>query len=359
MIVTQFSYLRQTIRLFLLTFTCLNLLLSFSLQAQIEPVTRYETGANYQKFQHDEKLLTIPDAVELIVHIRGETEKEYDFLRIFNNEDKLLGEFSGSVNKKIYVPGDRIRVVFRADGRTSAKGVVVTIEKHPFDKIFQQMRSQLQKATQDILQSGSEQAYLAISEHINRLKNINDKISENTNVETLVNEIAKELMTISKTYRQIASQKTEILAKHQIQLDIITNLKEKTLSYSNNARKNIRARQNQIAQGNQSAWAKENIQRIIQLLEVQATVWRSLYENQQDIEEKLKFFSQRIGELLSFLELTAQVYEQTANLALLRKTTIMEFKELVNVQRLKTLLDDIHNTEEEIQSLFNNIEYHN
>lgn len=89
----------------------------------INPVTdfSYESEHNYSDNLHTEYVYTSPDKSAVGLNIkfsaRCKTEKDYDIVRIFNANDRLVGEYSGDelAGKTVYVDTPSFKLTFDTD----------------------------------------------------------------------------------------------------------------------------------------------------------------------------------------------------------------------------------------------------
>ena len=74
------------------------------------------------------------------------------------------------------------------------------------------------------------------------------------------------------------------------------------------------------------------------------------------MEHKLKNYSQKISVLLYILNINAQLYEQAANVALLRNTTIVALNNLTKLTELQKIITEIESSENDITQWLSKIE---
>ena len=71
---------------------------------------------------------------------------------------------------------------------------------------------------------------------------------------------------------------------------------------------------------------------------------------------KLKDYSEKVGLLLYFLGINAQLYQQAANVALMRKEHITELNNLTDLLELQEIITGIANQEEDIRALLDKLQ---
>jgi hypothetical protein len=93
----------------------------------IHAETTWTTGA-YSNNEDRREQLSIPNATRLIVTIAGRTERNYDFVYIYDNKGRRVKRLHGAINEKFTVNGSSIIARLRSDYSITESGVTVTIE---------------------------------------------------------------------------------------------------------------------------------------------------------------------------------------------------------------------------------------
>ena len=88
----------------------------------------FETG-EYENNSFIRKTLLIPDATKIRVSIQGESEKNLDFLKIYDFNYKLVKRISGEINTTFEIDSPSIIVEFNSDNSVTKHGIDVKIEK--------------------------------------------------------------------------------------------------------------------------------------------------------------------------------------------------------------------------------------
>jgi len=325
------------------------------------------------------KILTVPDADELEITITGSiekccqsdkvTHKCCDYLTIYDHNDQEVGKYSGNINEKFTVAGASIHVVFKSDNRTTDKGVLVKISERLPASVFNEIKIQLLETTENILKQGTKEAYFKISENLQLFKTLHAKITKTQNIDSIINEVTAALISIAQTYQEIAAMDAEMVAAHQKQFDIYAKLKNKTLHNISKLEKKKQAYLSKLDEAQTQLISIENplekqkaqfsidgYKNIVQSLYAQQVIWNKFYEVQENLETKLHSHSQKIGLLLHILDINSQIYEQSANVALLRKSTVLTLNNLTNLTELKKIIADIRASETEIKEWLKKIE---
>ena len=97
----------------------------------VTPSTPTEwTKRPYVNNEDETKQLCVPGASALKVSVSGETEENFDFLTIKDNNtvDKPL-KLSGKLNNKFVVHGDCIETTFTSDDTVTKEGFTITVEE--------------------------------------------------------------------------------------------------------------------------------------------------------------------------------------------------------------------------------------
>ncbi len=86
------------------------------------------TSGPYSNNTNIYKVLEILSATSLVVTVSGETEPNYDFITIYNEDNQEVFRHSGSINSTFTVPGYKITAHFTSDVSVTKSGVTVTIK---------------------------------------------------------------------------------------------------------------------------------------------------------------------------------------------------------------------------------------
>jgi hypothetical protein len=324
-----------------------------------------ETG-KYANNLRLRKILTIPDADELEVTIIGSLEKcvkRYcDYLTIYDSNKKKIGRYSGVINEKVTVVGSSISVNFKSDGRKTEEGVLVTISERLPANLFNEIKSQLLAATESILKKGTEEANVKIAQTLRLFKTLQKKITETADIAKKLNEATVALMGIAQTYREIAAMSQDIMATHQTQFELWGQLKNKTL---NNIAKLEKKKQTYLSklkdietqlpnienslEKQKAGFSIKGYKNILQSLDTQHKIWHKFYGQQENIEGKLHSHSEKVGLFLHYLNINSQIYEESANMLLLRKSAISTLDDITNSSELQKLIVDIKESEKDIR----------
>lgn len=327
------------------------------------------------------KILRIADADELEVTIRGKiekccqskniTKKCCDYLSIYDSNEREIGKFSGLINEHFYVTGSTIRVTFRSDRRTTDEGVKVTIAARLPASIFNEIKGQLLAVIEQFLTFGTPEAYIKIRYNLQSIKTLHTTLIKREKIAGIVNEIAEELLAISKSYQEIAALAPAIMAKHQEQFKVINDLKSKTayaiekIEQQQKKYQTLLEKSQQEVSSNQlnnsleeqkTQFSIDSYNNILQTFYAQQAIWSKFYEAQEILAQKLQKYSEEISILLYILNINAQVDEQAANVALLHNTTIVSLNNLNHLTELQKIMTEIEGSENEITQWLSKIE---
>lgn len=311
------------------------------------------------------KTLSIADAEALEVTVIGKLEQGYDYLIISDSNRREKHKFTGSLDEQFIVKGDRIRVSFHSDGRTTAKGVKVNIVA---TSIFNEIKRQLIKVTERILKQGTRKAYDKIVQNLSQLKMLHTQFVETQNVEDIVHKLVEELTAIAQTYQEIAAMSAEVKQIHQQQFKRINQLKQEVLTHINTLKEQQQEYQQLLAQAQAALSEQEHTleqqkqqlsikayQKILTKMRKRQKIWKTFYELQEHLEAKLKNYSKQIELLFYFLEINTQLYEQTTHVAAMGRTDIMDLKDLTDISKLKEIVTHIDRHEHHIKELLNQL----
>ncbi len=89
-------------------------------------VTSWTTGA-YENNEDKSEVLSISDATDLIVTIKGETEARYDYIYIYDEDGNQIAKLDGTIDETLTVEGSSITARLTSDGSVTKSGVTVSI----------------------------------------------------------------------------------------------------------------------------------------------------------------------------------------------------------------------------------------
>ncbi|WP_069471217.1 CHAP domain-containing protein [Candidatus Marithrix sp. Canyon 246] len=95
----------------------------------------FSTG-RYENNQNINRTLSISGASSLQVQITGETERNYDWISIYDSNGQQVRRVSGPLNVSFTVSGSSIRVNFSSDGSITKSGATVTISSSTVNTSF-------------------------------------------------------------------------------------------------------------------------------------------------------------------------------------------------------------------------------
>jgi len=325
--------------------------------------TSFEVGkyAGQHEYKNNctlSKKLTIPDADELEVNIIGKTEQCCDYITVYANKKF---KFSGIIKQRFVVKGSAIQVAFRSDGRTTDEGVLVEISARLPANIFNDIKEQLVTVTNQILKYGTNQIYIKINNNLQILKQLYTKIKTTPTIDLVIKEVIDELIVIGQTYKEIATMSIDIMDVHQQQFAIIDDLKQKT-SYNIDKIQRKHQEYQALLDDTQTklAMLEDSLEKqkhsfsidgyttIMQTLAEQEQIWNKFYHEQEIITNKLTTHSQKIKLLLHVLGINAQIYKQSANVASLRKDSVLKLDNLINLPELRNIINDLETSETDI-----------
>jgi len=84
----------------------------------------WTTGA-YANNENRSKTLTIPGASSVSVEIKGETEKNFDYITLFDANGKQVAKLNGKIDQTVEVAGSSVRVQLTSDSSVTKSGVTV------------------------------------------------------------------------------------------------------------------------------------------------------------------------------------------------------------------------------------------
>ncbi len=352
---------------------CCALLSAITAHAQqADQQTHFETSKPYQDNQQITQTLQITGAEELTVTVQGVTEKCCDYLRIFDNAGRQVREFRGTIRETFTVKGNAIKVFFFSDGRTTDQGVIVDIAERSLASIFQQLKADLLSATRIIMETGTQPAFTEIQKQLNSVKALYTEANRSQEINVIIMRVTLQLQAIARVYRDIASNRLTLLQQHQQQFENIETLKEETQKRIQKLTQNKQRYLNLFTETQQKIssgvgdvekqklqFSLEGYKNIAQSMHVQQSIWESFYRAQVELETALKAHSRKIEVLLYLLDINAKIYEQAANTASLRQSTMINLNDMINLEEFRRVMKDIADSEQVLQDWLARIEQTN
>jgi hypothetical protein len=340
--------------------------------AQIEQQTTFATQQPYADDQQITKTLQIPGAEELVVNVQGITEECCDYLRIFDSSGRQIREYRGTIREQFFVKGSAIRLFFFSDGRTTAQGVKVSIDERSLASVFQEIKTALLNAARIIMETGTQPALTEINRQLDSLKNLYAEASRATEINAIIMRVTLQLQAIARVYRNIASSRLTILQQHQQQFERIDRLQKETkvrigkleqnkqryLTLLNEAQQKLANSQDGVEK-QKLQFSIEGYKSIAQSMHIQQSIWESFHRAQQELTELLQTHSRKIEVLFYLLDINAKIYEQAANTASLRQSTMINLNDMIDQTEFQRIIQAIADNEKTLQSLITRIEQTN
>ena len=93
----------------------------------IHAETTWTTGA-YSNNEDRREELSIPNATKLIVNVKGETERWFDFFMVYNNRGRIIKILHGKIDQTFTVNGSAITARLKSDFSITKSGVTIHIK---------------------------------------------------------------------------------------------------------------------------------------------------------------------------------------------------------------------------------------
>lgn len=317
--------------------------------------TEFSTGL-YKDNQFNDEMLEVPSAYALIVTISGEIEDKWDILTLYDASGEKIGTFTGQMNERLEVSGNKIRVVFDSDNRRhNFPGVTVKIEAQSFPQLYQNIKQTLKIQVKNLLEKNTGEAAHLIQKHLKQVTQLDGKIRQAQDIAQIVKPVADELLKIAQTYRKIANNHSDIQKTHQAILSQLETLQTDTKHYQKIAQDQV-AQFQADAQASTDNWHKDYLQQMASLSYTQQTLWNQFQQQQVDIMTQAKAYSNKVLDFLNFLNMTAQLYERTADLALVHQATVTDLQNLMDLSRLRIIVGEIQQYETQMNAIIEQIE---
>lgn len=316
----------------------------------------YANQKTYRNKENKSKILHIPNAEALAITIEGKTEKNYDFLIIYDSDDHQIYHESGDLpHTTLTVVGSNIRVQFKSDGATVATGVKVEIQSI---SLFNSIKTSLHDVITTMTQQGTGEIYSELKQLTNELKTIELQLVQNNQLlysSTIVEYTSK----IATTYRRVATTGKAIMANHAQQFTVVANLQQQSQTKIQQLQTEKSQRQQSLAR-ERAELENPNLPSVIQKLQIsinveekaiktlekQETAWYDFYQTQLQLMQKMRIYTEKVNFLCYFLNENAQLYELASKTISLNKTEFNSINDsLTDLAQLHTIVNDIEKSE--------------
>jgi len=349
-----------------------------AIPANAQSPTSYAIGqyANPPKEQYPNnlnksKVLSLPGANGLEVSIIGRIEKGWDYLTLYDSQNKEIGKYSGEMNEQFTVKGASIRVDFNSDGRTTDKGFIVNISHRLPAMVFKDIKEKLLAASHLFLKLGTEKAYAKISKNVQALKDLQAKMQQIPETDAFSDQAAAELMVIAQTYKEVAAMNIEVMKAHQAQFEILKGLKQETqyqIDKIDNKKQSYEAlllQTETLLKNTDNYIEKQKMQlsltgykNIIPSLNLQKASWNKLALLQETLEPKLELHSNNIELFLHTLGIYGEIYHEFAQATSMRqKNEVLTLNKIIKLSpQLHQIIAEIINSEKYLRLWIETIE---
>ena len=349
-------------------------LLSFliwNFQAEWSPPTSFAMGkyAGSEGYPNDlnlNKSLTLPEAQAIQVTVEGQLEEGYDFLTLYDGKRKKIRRLTGHIQERFTIKGSTLYLNFFSDSRTQGPGIKVSIAS---SSLINEVKTRLIDASEQILKGGTKESYQKIADEFIQWTPLQN-LAKTQPLDTLIEQLVRRLMALTKIYRELGNKNQEILAFHQAQFRLIEELRNEVSTHMNKLQQErekylvlLKEAQNKLTdlllsevESQKEQLSIEVYQKVLTKMDVQQKSWQAFKKEQSLLETKLKKYSESVGLFLYFLKVNAQLYEQAANTLLMKKNNLTELRELMNLTELQKIVDDLLGQEEEIKVQINQIQ---
>jgi len=322
---------------------------------------KYANKETYRNKENKTARLKISNAEALEVIIVGRTEKNYDFLTIYDSNQIQIRHYSGLITDKFTVEGECIHVRFKSDGATVNEGVKVEIKAI---SLFHRIKADLHQAINAMTQQGTSDIYLKINQIVGEFIIVEKQLSQESRLLSgeLGEKATDQAAKIAEIYRNIAIQGHIIKANQALQFKALDALQHQTKTKINRLESKELENKQSLAYNNtelENPNSPLTIQKLqisidvtkkaIKALEKQKIAWENFCRTQSQLIEITHDYAKKINVLLYFLNENSQLYELAAKNISLNKTELIALNDtLIDLDELKSIVADIEVSESEI-----------
>lgn len=296
-----------------------------------------ENGQNYQK------ILGIPEAYEIEVHLTGKTQASRDNIFLYDSENNPLAkiQLGGTLDWHKLIVGSEIRVELKATERTPGH-LTVNITKQDSNQVYREIKEKLEISAKKILEINAIELTVLLEQQLKEVDVLNTKIKQTQSVKPLMREVIASVQNLAKIYQQLAAIHPAVTRTQQQELEEIRLLKQRVQGYQYKAQQNY-----------QHTTETSEMSQLTAVYGAEQILWEKFLAQLIELETKLQEFCQKISHLLELFTKRAKVYQKSADLALMNETAWGVLKELTQDTDLTKLVAEISDRDAEIRKVLN------
>lgn len=222
---------------------------------------------------------------------------------------------------------------------------------------FKKSKDLLVDTVKKIGSYGAAEAFDEIQQNLKKFQQINLKLKQSNNVDSVIDEVADGLKSIAQSYSKIAEMRFDVLAffnQGEIKIGEIDGQLIKTLSELDDI---IKKNQKEIEvltsklvnESNQTERRKMEMtiradKNVINSTKAHILIWNKFQDALVTLKTKLNVRKENIDLLMHGLKQNARVYQAAASAVELRKTASAALKNLSALEKIDDVLGELYKT---------------
>lgn len=331
------SLLQLTIILFFALF------LSFS-QAN-EPPEHTFSLSKIEKDQSYQKVLSIPDAYEIEVHITGKTQPSQDNIYLYDAENTHFGkiQMGNTLDWHKMIVGSEVHIELKSTASITGE-IIINITKPDASSVYREIKEKLEVSAKKLLETNLVELTTLLEQHIKSVDTLNTKIKQTQTVKPLMPEVIASVQHLAKIYQQLVTAHPALTRAQQQELEEIRLSKQRVQGYQYKAQQNY-----------QHATETPDLAQLVAAYGAEQVLWEKFLTQFIELETKLQEFCQKISNLLELFSKRAKIYQKSADLALMNETAWGVLKEVTQDADLTKLVNEIADQDAEIRNLLSQL----
>ncbi len=301
-------------------------------------LTQLEKGQDYKK------TLSIPDAYEIEVHVKAETQASLDKILLRDTEDNQFTiPLGGTLDWHKVVVGPELRIELKAT-TSATREITITITKLDSNQVYREIKTKLETLVKKILEVNMLELTTSLERQFKEIDALNTKIKQAQQVKPLMRDVIASVQNLAKIYQQLVTIHPAVTRAQQQELEEIRLLKQRVQGYHYKAQQNY-----------QHATDTPDMEQLIAIYGAEQVLWENFLTQFIELETKLQEFCQKISNLLELFTKRAKIYQKTVDLALMNEAAWGVLKELTQDTDLTKLISEISERDAEIRKILSTL----
>lgn len=306
-----------------------------------EPPEQTFSLTKIEKDQSYQKILSIPDAYEIEVHVTGKMQTNLDKLLLLDTENNLFTiPLEGALDWHKIVVGPELQIKLKKATASETGEITINITKPDSNQVYREIKEKLETLAKKILEINMVELTTSLEQQLKEIDALNTKIKQAQLVKPLMRDVIASVQNLAKIYQQLVTIHPAVTRTQQQELEEIRLLKHRVQGYQYKAQQNY-----------QHAIETPEMAQLTAIYGAEQVLWEKFLTQFIELETKLQEFCQKISNLLELFTKRAKIYQKTVDLALMNESAWGVLKELTQDTDLTKLISEISDRDAEIRKI--------